>query len=294
MNKIFISVLSLILVCLANESRSDWGEEARVQINEFSENVKDGAVNLKNNVSNTLHSLVERDHKNYWLNNVRTYKSYPINFYNGNGWRYDGQKEREEVATREYKHNVVVSANLGQRMIDSETFTITVHHNSPRYVPEQKTTFYGVSGEMILTDNDELEPIGEVKIEGIYYLLFDPRQDGRILMIDETGRFLHMVCRIYQDELVISKETTIVTPKNARVNKVSGVKQTTGAPKFNFELKYDGLHDKQMAFIYVTSENGGQAQRFTYPENQKVINIYGNKIQIIRAYPDKIEYMILD
>ena len=294
MNKIFISVLSLILVCLASESRSDWGENAKAQINEFSENVRDGAVNATNNISRALHSLVERDNKNYWLNNIRSYKSFPINFYNGNGWKYDGNKEREEIATREHKHNVVVSANLGQRMIDSETFTVTVHHNSPRYVPEQKTTFYGVNSELVLTSDNELEPIGEVKMEGLYYLLFDPYQDGRIVMIDETGRFLHLVCRIYRDELVLPKRPNLVTPKNARVNKISGVKQTSEAPKFNFEIKYDGLRDDEMAFIYITSENGGQAQRFTYPASQKVINIYGNKIQIIKPYTDKIEYMILD
>lgn len=294
MNKIFISVLSLMLVCLASESRSDWGEDARIKINEFAEDTHDAFINVKNKTSDALHSVVERDHKNYWLNNIRTYKSYPIKYYNGNGWKYDGNKEKEEIATREYKHNVVVSANIGQRMIDSETYTVTLHNNSPRYVSDEDISFYNAVGELKINAGEELEPIGEVKIEGIYYLLFDPRQDGRIIMIDETGRFVHMISRIYKEDLVISREMTSVTPKNARVEQISGVKQTTSDTHFNFELKYEGLQDGKMSFLYISSETGGTAQRFTYPENQKVINIYGNKIQIIRPYADRIEYMILD
>ena len=294
MNKIFISVLSLVLVCLASESRSDWGEEARIQINEAASNTRNAAVRLKDNTVRTVKSWVERDNENYWLNNLRSYKTYPINFYNGDGWKYDGNKEREEIATREYKHNVVVSANVGQRMLDSETYTITVHNNSPRYVPTTDVSFYGLSGDLHLKAGQELEPLGEVKIEGIYYLLFDPNKNGQVVMIDETGRFLHMICHIYKRELIVSKKPTAIRPKDARADRVSGVKHTTEAPKFHFELKYEGLEDKKMSFLYISSETGGLAQRFTYPETQKVINIYGNKIQIIRPYADRIEYMILD
>lgn len=293
MKKTTIFLLSFALVCMAYESKSQWAEYPT----EYESGAYyDGGYEPTgwDRFKAKAHTLVERDHKNYWLNNVRFYKSFPINFYNGNGMKYSGGVQNQEVATREYKHNVVVSANLGQRMLDSETFVVTSKDHGQLYKPETDVIFYTLTGELRLSTQDELAPIGEVKIEGLYYLLFDPKEDGRIVMIDETGRFVHMMCRIYKDELVISEEITNVNPKMARVEPTSGIKSVAGAPKFNFELKYDGLQDGKMSFLYISNESGGTAQRFTYPETQKVINIYGNKIQIVRPYKDKIEYMILD
>ena len=293
MKKTTIFLLSFALVCMANESKSQWAEYATEYGTEPSY-VGSYEPTTWDRFRKKAHTLVERDHKNYWLNNVRFYKSFPINFYNGNGMKYEGGSQSQEVATREYKHNVVVSANLGQRMLDSETFVVTSKDHGQLYRPETDITFYNTGGELRITAQDELAPIGEVKIEGIYYLLFDPQENGRIVMIDETGRFVHMICRIHKGELIISKEITNVKPKTARVEPTSGIKTVSGKPKFNFELRYDGLQDKKISFLYISDEDGGTAQRFTYPETQKVINIYGNKIQIIRPYKDKIEYMILD
>lgn len=294
MKKNMIFLLSFALVCIANESKSQWAEypteyEAAPYYGNTYEPTGWDRFKAK------AHTLVERDHQNYWLNNISFYKSYPINFYNGNGVRYDnGGSQTQEIATREYKHNVVVSANLGQRMLDSETFVVTSKDHGQLYSPETDVIFYNTSGELHVSAQDKLAPIGEVKIEGLYYLLFDPQEDGRIVMIDETGRFVHMICRIYKKDLVISEQITNVKPKMARAEPTSGIETVSGTPKFNFELKYDGLNDQKMSFLYISDENGGTAQRFTYPETQKVINIYGNKIQIIRPYKDKIEYMILD
>lgn len=293
MKKTMIFLLSFALVCIAYESKSQWAEYATEYGTEPSY-IDDHEPTGWDRFKEKAHTLVERDHENYWLNNVRFYKSYPINFYNGNGMKYGGDSQSQEVATREYKHNVVVSANLGQRMLDSETFVVTSKDHGQLYSPETDVSFYNTGGELHLSAQDKLAPIGEVKIEGLYYLLFDPKEDGRIVMIDETGRFIHMICRIYKQELVISKAITNVKPKKARVEQTSGIETVSGKPKFNFELKYDGLKDEKMSFLYISDENGGTAQRFTYPETQKVINIYGNKIQIIRPYKDKIEYMILD
>ncbi|MCQ2734497.1 MAG: hypothetical protein MJ212_00910 [Alphaproteobacteria bacterium] len=294
MKKTMIFLLSFAFICIAYESKSHWAEYPAEY--EAEPSYDNGYISANwEKFKKKAHTLIERDNENYWLNNVRFFKSYPINFYNGGDTKYnDDNSQSHEVATREYKHNVVVSANLGQRMLDSETFVVTSKDHGQLYSPETDISFYNAGGELNISAQDTFAPIGEVKIEGLYYLLFDPKEDGRIIMIDETGRFVHMICRIYKKELIISEAITNVKPKTARAEPTSGIKTVFSKPKFNFELKYDGLQDKKISFLYISDENGGTAQRFTYPETQKVINIYGNKIQIIRPYKDKIEYMILD
>ena len=283
MKKTVVSALAITFALLNSEAWCSWVNQTAATIGE----AKDSAVAK-------VKTLTTRDHENYWLNNVRTFRSYPINFYDSYASQYEDNTQAKEVAVREYKHNVAVSANLGQRMLDSETFTVTTHFGTANYQVESDTIFYSVAGELKLKAGEKLSPIGETKIDGLYYLLFDPREDGRIVMIDESGRFLHIVSRIYRKELVLSREITNVYPKYARVNEASGLNEVKGQPKFNFELRYDGLDGDKMSFLYISDETDGKAQRFTYPTNQKVIDIYGNKLQIIKPYKDKVEYMILD
>ncbi|MBP5352380.1 MAG: hypothetical protein J6Y91_01270 [Alphaproteobacteria bacterium] len=61
----------------------------------------------------------------------------------------------------------------------------------------------------------------------------------------------------------------------------------------HFEIKYEGIKDTNMSFIYINYENGTM-QRFTYPEGRKTIDINGVKFNILRATPDQVVYMILN
>ena len=76
------------------------------------------------------------------------------------------------------------------------------------------------------------------------------------------------------------------------------IREDVTEPKLQFEIKYDGIENDQVAFIYVDYSNAtsseGYFNRYVFPKENDLIEINGVKFKIMDAYPDRIEYMILD
>lgn len=240
----------------------------------------------------TSHTLIEPDNNNYWKNNIRNYKTYPINFYTDNNRPYDDYEQKKTVNLREYARNTAVSARAGQRMVDSETYTVTESSNKNSYTPSSGGTIYKTNSEMHIAENQVLSPIGEIKVENAYYLLFSPEQDGRLFLIDSSGQVLPKMGYLDGKNIILSGEVVTLSPKGLRLNPASP-STVNSNPQKHFEIKYEGMNSTNMSFIYTNYENGTM-QRFTYPADRKVIDINGIKFSILRVEPDHIDYMISD
>ena len=240
----------------------------------------------------------EKDNPHYWLNNIRSYKTLPINYYDSNTPEF-GEKltSSRTLNTRTYKHNVIVSANLGQRMVDAQTYTVK-NYTAEKIVATTDGQLYNISHTVDIHEGDVYTPLGEVKFNGQYYLLVDPQNNGNILLIDEDGKFLNMICRIYRGELLLSREKAVINPQGLGVEQDINVREVVDKPKLQFEIKYDGLENGMMAFIYTDYSNAssteGYFQRFTFPQEQELVDINGIKFKVMDVYPDRIEYMLLD
>lgn len=243
-------------------------------------------------------SVTERDNENYWLNNVRPYKTFPINYYSS-----DSAKEEEKLTdsktlnTRTYKHNVVVSANLGQRMVDAQTYE-EKNYTTKKLVANMDGRIYNISTEIDIHKGDVYTPIGEIKMSGSYYMLISPNNDNNILLVDEHGRFLNQICHIYHDELLYPRESSLMSSVNLGIEESADSRKDVTDPKLQFEIKYDGLENGNMAFIYTDYSNAnsseGYFQRFVFPQTQDLVNLNGVKFKVMDVYPERIEYMLLD
>jgi len=245
-----------------------------------------------------LQSVTERDNKNYWLNNIRSYKTYPISYYGANAVQENEKLiESKTLNTRTYKHNVVVSANLGQRMVDAQTYTLK-NYATEKLVANMDGRIYNINNEITIRKGDVYTPLGEVKIGGQYYMLISPNNNNDILLVDEQGRFLNQICHIYRGELLYPRESSQISSVDLGIEQTKDSREDVSEPHLQFEIKYDGLENGNMAFIYTDYSNAnsseGYFQRFVFPQTQDLVNLNGVKFKVMDVYPERIEYMLLD
>lgn len=243
-------------------------------------------------------TVFESDNDNYWLNNVRPYKLMKINYYDPNDGASDEKiTDSKTLNTRIYKHNVVVSANLGQRMVDAQTYTVQ-NFAKPELVAKTDGSISGSNFNVQIHQDQLFEPIGEVKLNGSYYLVVPGNDLGDILLVDEQGNFLDYICHLYHGQLLMPRYPAVVRPKGLGVEQKKATRESVSDPKLQFELKYDGLENGYMAFIYTDYSNAnaseGFFQRYVFPQNQDLVEINGIRFKVMDVYPERIEYMLLD
>ena len=242
--------------------------------------------------ADTLRSFVTPDHENYLLNNFRSFKTYPITYYQQQSGYNIHNVETSVEHTREYPRNTAMSANVGQAMLSDEIYQVNTANLGEHYEIAEDGVIYNSSDEIHFTKGQVITPLGEVKIDGHYYLVFEPERDGRLLLADEHGQIMHNIGRYYRGEFLYSRDTTSMQPKDLHIIKTTGSKQSFSAPEMQFEIKYDGVHDGFMKFVYVDYSNGRTETALAFAPNQQYIDINGQHIQIIETTANDIQYIL--
>lgn len=243
----------------------------------------------------SIHTVVERDHENYWLNNFRSFKTYPINYYQGN---HENASETNVQTTthhtQEYPKNIPISAYVGQRIIGDETYTVTTSDMGEHYEISTDGEIRNSIYQIKLSKRQVMTPIGEVLINGHYFLVFEPEQDGRMILADESGQIMHLIGHYYRGELLMSRDLTTIMPKDLSIIKTSDIHQTSSAPQLQYEIYYKGLVDGQMQFSHIDFINGRTEKTFVFPISQQIVNIEGKSIKILSATDKNIQYILLN
>lgn len=242
----------------------------------------------------TARSLVTPDHENYWLNNIRTFKTYPIVYYQQHAYSKPVEVENNVRHAREYPLNVVISANVGQVMVSDEVYTVSTENLGEHYEIAGDGIVYNSDSEIKLVKGQVITPIGEVKIDGQYYIVFEPERDGRMLLADEQGQILHNIGRYYRGEFLLSRDLASVLPKDLSIIKTSDVKHEISNSEMQFEIKYDGIADGLIKFVYVDYSNGRRETQLAFSSDQRYLDINGKHIQVITATADNIEYILFN
>ncbi|MBR1601728.1 MAG: hypothetical protein IJ677_09175 [Alphaproteobacteria bacterium] len=276
MKKIFIPVLTLLMLGFANLSHARWGEN-------FSRHNYPGND-----------SWFSSDSDAYWLNKLRNYKKYPVNFYSQRLINKGSGEETQEVVAHEYKRGIAVTARLGQRMYDSTTYTITTKTGGEQYKAVTDGVIYNTLNEVKIKQGQLFTPLGEVKINGQYYVLFEIPDSSYIIAVDYKGYPLDALGLIENGFLYITKDITVIRPHDLQFEQYKDVTETSSDAELNFAVKFDGIQGDQMAFIISSSDNPDEDQRKFAPLKEKIIQIRGINFKIIYVSPDYIEYMIMD
>jgi len=240
--------------------------------------------------------LFNRNSSDYWLNHVRNYQTYPVQYYTAEDFdTSEKMTGSEEIAVHTFKRNIVVSAQLGQRMVDSETFKVSKFSKN-LIVAQQDADISNTSNEVHVTKGQNFIPVGAVEIDEKFYTLVRGDNLGTILLVDEDGYVQNVFGMFYKGDLLLSKAYASINPEGLRIAPMDSVRTEVDAPKRNFEIIYNGVHDNMIEFIYnsLDEAENKQSQKYVVPYGQQVIDIVGVKMQITGVYPDRIEYMLLD
>lgn len=249
----------------------------------------------ENGMADSLHTLVERDHENYWLNNFRSFKTYPIAYYQGNHQNIsEANTQTITHHTQEYPTNVPISAYKGQRMVGDETYTVTTSDMGEHYEMSTDGKIQNSAYLMQFSKRQVMTPIGEVLINGRYFLVFEPERDGRMILADENGQIMHLIGHYYRGELLMSRDLTTIMPKDLSIIKTSDIQQTSSEPQLQYEIYYKGLVDGQMQFSHIDFINGRTEKTFVFPISQQIVNIEGKSIKILSATDENIQYILLN
>jgi hypothetical protein len=252
-------------------------------------------INTSDSIAAMMHTSLERHHENYRLNILRTFKTYPINWYGGNHVNLsEANAQVQTRLTHEYPRNVPISADVGQRMVDLETYNVQISNVGEHYEPSATGEITNGHGSIYFAKGQVLNPIGDVNINGQGFLVFEPERDGLLIMADGNGQFMHNIGLYHRGELLVSEEITSVMPKDLRVVKTTDVKQSTSAPQIKYEIKYNGLVEENMEFTYTDYTMGREDKIYAFPKTQHIINVNGVHIKVLNATENNIEYILLN
>ena len=237
-----------------------------------------------------------RNSSNYWLNHMRSYTTYPINYYDVEG--YDTSEhllETKEVITHTYKRNVEVSANVGQRMVDSESLKIKKFSKS-KIIASSDGVVSNTADEIHIKNGQEFIPLGEVVIDGKHYMLIDADGRGGILLVDEKGYITNNINAIYKGNLLLSKIYASVNPETMVIKSTDSERIDVSEKKENFAIIFNGLNNGffELTYINYSKSASGEARKYTYAKDAKYISVEGVKMEITGVYPDRIEYKLSD
>ncbi|MBP1531882.1 MAG: hypothetical protein ILA52_00075, partial [Alphaproteobacteria bacterium] len=157
------------------------------------------------------HPLFEPDSDYYWLHNMRNYKEYRlVPYYDEVSGYGQPTNQMQTITVREYPKNTAVSANVGQRMMDLTTYTVTTKVESvEKYQFQENASIYCATNDIKIHKGDVVAPIGEIKMNGKYYIILPIKDSRYVAIVDSNGKLYNALGYINKDSVLISKEITL-------------------------------------------------------------------------------------
>ncbi|MBQ7633401.1 MAG: hypothetical protein IJS88_04730 [Alphaproteobacteria bacterium] len=229
----------------------------------------------------------------YWKNRFRQYRIYPIVEYpEAAPCDEAGMDSEQTVNAHEYQRGVVVSANKGQRMYDSTTYTLRTHTSTfEAYRVNTKGYIRGKGHEFKLYTDELLRPVGEVSINNAPYMLISLGNTPYMVMIDNKGRFYNQIGIANNGNLYVGNDTVVINPPSLRLIPAQSIQQSKSDTRLNFDIRYDGIENNMLVFLVYNADTGTTTKRTASP-TQRYITVNGINFEIIYYTPEYIEYRI--
>ena len=231
--------------------------------------------------------------ESYWKNRFRSYRVYPVTIYPLASTCDDvGTEDVQTVNAHEYKHNVVVSANKGQRMYDSTTYTLRTHTiGGEIYRVNTNGVVSNKYHDFRLHTDDLLRPCGEVNINEQNFMLLQVNNTMYMLLIDEAGNIYNHMGVVHKKQLYVANDPTIISPNYLKIIQAQNTSQSVSDTRLNFDIRYDGIENNMLVFLIYNADTGTTTKRMASP-SQRYVSINGVNFEIIYYTPEYIEYLI--
>lgn len=288
MKKIFISTLTFLLFLHNAPANSKCiGLDCPPEVS-FTDRMENYWHNFKSK------NLWKSDNDQYWMNKFRGYKKYPIKFYNDEDlYANSGFDDVRTVEVHEYPRFTPVSARKGQLMYESITYTITYKRGSGERYRLDRDAVLLLRGQSVhISSNEILKPVGEVYMNGEYFMLLKLPHTSFVLTVDDHGNIVPEFGQVdSRGYYLVGRDLIQIKPDGTLVKAYSDSTETSSKPVFNFSVAYGGIEGREFALII--KDGTGEVQTRTVPMWKKMVTVNGTKFQIIYVGPDYIEYQIV-
>lgn len=228
--------------------------------------------------------------RNQW---VESFSTYPVNFTS----KEPQLVSSEYVDEKSIKYNEPQSVYLGATVLSNKVYRINKYRENLLRANED-----GIMNSASVPDrifaNRTYKVIGTTVVDGVEYRLFPTFSEKYVFMVKPDGQLFDEIGQIRNGRLAVLDATFVPTPDTLRMYPVKTSKTEQTKPVKGFDIKYDGLRDGKMWFTVLdysqAADNGGSFENVGFPKRDGVvINIVGNKIKVLSADEQKIEYMVL-
>ena len=291
MKKIFIPAITLLLTGWAVPSQAQYADNYEVPTYSGACASLQGCPEEEPAVLEDIFDKPSKD--SYWKNRFRSYRVYPVVMYPEPSTCDDvGTASSQTVNAHDYQKGVVVSANRGQRMYDSTTYTLTTHTTvGEAYRFNTRGTISSKAHDFKINTDELYRPFGEVKINEQNYMLLSVANTAYTLLFDERGKMYDKMGIVYKGNLYVGNDVIVYTPQYLKLMQAQNVSQSASDRKLNFDIRYNGIEGNMLSFLIYNAATGTTTKRVAAPA-QRYININGVNFEIIYYTPEYVEYRI--
>lgn len=285
MKKIFIPALTLLIIGISaqNAGADCWGF---------------GCLGRKSIISEYYDRFSDKyldnpDKDTYWKHRFQSYNEYPAFIYADNEPEDTYVKsDVKTISVHNYQRNVPVSANKGQRMYDLTTYNITtLTTGGDRYRTSSAGKISGRSVDFAFEPDEVYQPLGDVKINGISYMMIKLPNTAYVALVDKHGNFYDKLGIVRKNKVYVSKEPIAIYPKDIKFVPATRSTSTKSNVRLQYEIKYDGIENNDIVLL-VNDNRSGTVSKRLIPATQKITRINDVTIGIFHATPEYIEYKI--
>ena len=197
----------------------------------------------------------------------------------------------EEVTFDDVDRGVAKTTRTGALMVSSKTDAFNTMETEVLKATKNAVLSSSYSPYYIHRD-DIFAPFGEVVLDDVRYMLVRQGDRGDILLIDGQGRIFNHIGRMKGDRLAVLDTYFFIEPEDVRLLPAMQTSIQTVERVDGFELYYTGINGNEMTFSYVVLNEDLDAESFSFPINERHIEINDLKIDVLDVDYGKITYIV--
>ena len=228
--------------------------------------------------------------KEVWTQNL---VSHDINFFST-----EPMVIRSEMVTeRTNKTNHILTAYKGQAVVYARVFAKETLAAESVRINKDGSLNSGAAPNNF-RKGDTRRVIGTSYVDGYALYLVPSDLEGYVFLVRDNGTFYRKMGQIRNGRLVIMQTEYVPFPEDLRFEPAMGSITEQNRPTDGFEIRFEGIKVTGMEFTYMTfggaSGKVGNFETLRFPARPGLLNIKGNKINVISVNNDRMDFTILD
>ena len=227
--------------------------------------------------------------RNAW---IESFNSYPIDYSNAQMKLV----KTERINEKSFKSNELRTALIGYSLLSDKTF-VRHYYAAEKFRAVGNVILSNSSTPYVYHDNDTFELIGTVDIDDVQYgLLPTDLKDFVVLFNLKNGKIYPYTGMIKNERLVLLRQEFVPDNEKFYFEPVYITKIDQSKPVKGFDIKFDGVRQERMYFVYYNYANNqtGSFHEYSFLAQPGLIDVQGIKLKILSVDAQRVDYMVIN